>query len=309
MADFHFTVDTREMAQSIDGVSSGVGGVTVAVVAMQAAVVAAEEMAARQICVSVDRGIFSLIQSQISQKIARSRSIVDSRVLEMRQQSQSLAGIRARMERDYQMIANRYTKVFQSIDASLRNRVFELDKAVSVLVHREMEQIANRAQSVQAHVPMHQMESVVSAQVIAAAQTKEKARRGIESMQAFLTASQYQSRLLKSVLRDQSGVGATVRHLPVLLVEQDGLSVKAPQWGVRFAPYPGATARDQAIQRGALAALPSLQWQRAGTPVRVAVGASYRQLLDRAKFDERVKRQMAALFDAASWSELQETRQ
>jgi len=308
MANFHFTVDTREMAQSIDGVSSHVGGVTVAVVAMQTAVVAAEEFAARQICSHVDRGFFSLIQSQISQKIARVRSIVDSRVLEMRQQTQSLVGIRTRMERDYQMIASRYTKVFQSIDTSLRSRIFELDQAVSVLVNRDMEQIANRAQSIQAQVPMHQIESVATAQVIAMAQTKEKARRGIESMQHFLEASQYQSKLLQSVLRDQSSGTAVVRSLPIVFIEQDGLSVQAPQWAVRFATSKESPSSNEVIQRGALAALPSLQWQQLDAPTRVGVSASFRRLVDVAKVDERVKKQMLLLFDAASWSALRGSR-
>ena len=186
MASFSYTLDTNEMASSLDGVSSHVNGVTAAVVAMQVAVIAADTAAANKICKNVDRGFFSLIRSQISQKIAKLRAETDSRFMEMRQQSHALAAIRSRMERDYQMIAGRYARTFQSIDRSMRARVFELDRAVSTLVHREAERVQTRVLSLQAQVPMHQSESVTGAQRIAASQTKRNALRAINDMKRDL---------------------------------------------------------------------------------------------------------------------------
>ena len=48
MAQFNFTVDTEPMADSIDGVANHVDGTTAAVVAMQTAVIIAEEKGAER---------------------------------------------------------------------------------------------------------------------------------------------------------------------------------------------------------------------------------------------------------------------
>ena len=70
MADFNITVDTQPMADSLDYVNSNVRDVTSSVVAMQSAVVIAQQRASEQICHNVDTGFFVLMKSQFDQKIA-----------------------------------------------------------------------------------------------------------------------------------------------------------------------------------------------------------------------------------------------
>ena len=77
MANFSFTVDTREMADGLYSVAPHVDEVTGAMISMQTAVIMAEQQAAENICANVNRGFFSLIRSQISQKMAICRSQVD----------------------------------------------------------------------------------------------------------------------------------------------------------------------------------------------------------------------------------------
>lgn len=74
MADFNFTVDTTPMANQINSVSHHVDGVTASVVAMKTAVISAEKDAANKICGNVNRGFFSMMQAQITQKIAQCTS-------------------------------------------------------------------------------------------------------------------------------------------------------------------------------------------------------------------------------------------
>ena len=68
MANFSFTVDTREMADGLYSVAPHVDGATGAVVSMQTAVIMAEKRAAEDICRNVNRGFFSLIRSQIRKR-------------------------------------------------------------------------------------------------------------------------------------------------------------------------------------------------------------------------------------------------
>ena len=65
MATFNYTVDTKPMAEEISSVSRHVNVTTGAVVAMQAAVIIAEEKAANHVCNNVNKGFYSLIRSQI----------------------------------------------------------------------------------------------------------------------------------------------------------------------------------------------------------------------------------------------------
>ena len=130
MADFNFTVDTSPMASEIQSVSHGVKRVSGAVVAMQAAVIAAEKEGAEHVCQNVNKGFYSLMHSQISQKIAQLTSTVEAKLLELGQYAAALKSIQSRMTTDYNMISGRYTKLFKSINNNLEARVAELDMPI-----------------------------------------------------------------------------------------------------------------------------------------------------------------------------------
>ena len=53
---------------------------------MQTAVIIAEEKAADHVCNNVNKGFYSLIRSQISQKMAKLQSEVDSHLMQLVQQ-------------------------------------------------------------------------------------------------------------------------------------------------------------------------------------------------------------------------------
>ena len=303
MANFSYTVDTTEMARSLDGVSRHVMGATTAVVAMEAAVIAAEKLATDRICDNVDRGFFLLIRSQISQKIAKLRSEVDSRTLEMRQQSQALGGIRSRMERDYEMIAARFANLFRSIDLSLKTRVTELDKALFSLVSRDGAHFLRRTEGAQALVPMMQTETVQGAQVVATSHTKASARRAILAMGVFLSDSRRQSALLESTLFS-SGKDAEIHYAPVLLVETDSSGGgESQQWDLRTstASVGMAAALTVAANQAVYGALETLRWKPAEREVLARVSGEFRQLVTKSGFDERVRNHMIRMFDASPW--------
>ena len=132
MAHIDCEVNTRPMAQEIDSVSRHIDLTTTAVVGMKAAVISAEEEATTKVCNDVNRGFYALIHSQISQKIAKLQSEVDSHFMKLNQHSKQLNGIKNRMERDYGMLCGRYTKLFSGLNKNLENRVFALDKLVKI---------------------------------------------------------------------------------------------------------------------------------------------------------------------------------
>lgn len=185
----HCNVDTEPMARSINSVSHNVTGTTAAVVAMKAAVVAAETEGADHVCEKVNKGFYTLIRSQISQKIATLKSEVDSHLMRLNQQRKQLTAIRQRMERDYNMISARYLKTFTTINKNLEQRVSELDKPVLDLARTEADKVTNRASRLVADVPIGQAETVKTAQMVSASTLKFRALKAIESIDRFIDSS------------------------------------------------------------------------------------------------------------------------
>lgn len=193
-------VDTRPMAQSLTTVSHKVEQTRAAVVAMQAAVISAEQQAADHVCENVNRGFYTLIHSQISQKVARLRSEVDSHIMNLNQQTKQLLAIRNRMERDYGMICSRYIKLFSGINKNLQQRVFELDKPTINFAVRDVNTLSNRTKQLTATVPVAQLESLATSQRILASNMKYRSLRAIGSMNNFLSDLKQQDMLTRSVL-------------------------------------------------------------------------------------------------------------
>ena len=202
MADFNFTVDTSPMASEIQSVSHGVNRVSGAVVAMQAAVIAAEKEGAEHVCQNVNKGFYSLMHSQISQKIAQLTSTVEAKLLELGQYAAALKSIQSRMTTDYNMISGRYTKLFKSINNNLEARVAELDMPVFKLVDRDVRLVESRMRLNSAQFTVHQLESVLSSQLLAASKVKVDAETTLEAITRYVKDSN-----AVSIVESTSAVG------------------------------------------------------------------------------------------------------
>ena len=141
------SVDTTPMAAELKSVSNHVKGTTAAVVTMQSAVIAAENNSANKVCSNVNRGFFTLMQSQISQKIANKQSRVEALLMHLAQQKRQLLGVKANMEREYARIAARYLKIFTSVNKELEQRIRQVDQPVFELVNKHMTTSSNRMHS------------------------------------------------------------------------------------------------------------------------------------------------------------------
>lgn len=138
MANFDIVVDTNPMAQSIDSVSHEVSNTTLAVAAMEAAVIAAEKQSAQHITENVDKGFYNLIQSKLSAKLAEYYTAMNAKIALLIELSKSLGGTKSRMEKDVNRLKTEYFKTFQGLDKSLENRISQLDKpTVSLAAARD----------------------------------------------------------------------------------------------------------------------------------------------------------------------------
>ena len=143
MAYIDCLVDTHPMANEINSVSTNIKGTTAAVVGMKAAVIQAEAEAADHVCNNVNKGFYTLIHSQISQKIAKLQSEVDSHLMKLNQLCKQLLSIKGRMERDYGNISQRYIKLFNGLNKNLEQRVYEIDRPAIEFAVKDSNSISN----------------------------------------------------------------------------------------------------------------------------------------------------------------------
>jgi hypothetical protein len=303
MANFSYTVDTNPMANSIDSVKHHVDGVTTAVVAMQTAVVIAEENAANHVVQNVNKGFYTLIRSQISQKIARLRSDTDSKAMEMRQQSSALAAIKGRMEKDYMMITRRYTKLFESLNKSLRSRVFELDKPTANLVNKDIAPTSNRVRMLLGTVPVNQTESIGNSQMIAASRTKHIGQKSIDSMHRFIADINNQKQVIGKILNTQQSNSNKHYYIPVVFSESISKSVGQNQLNF-YLPQSKNNILNSVLNRDAQTimfnSLNSLKWVAFDAKDKEQVEREYFKMIEYSSDSVRIKKQMSQLFDSSN---------
>jgi hypothetical protein len=186
---------------------------------MQTAVVLAEKKAADHVCDNVNKGFYTLIRSQISQKIAKLQSDVDSHLMQLNAQKKQLLAIRGRMERDYNMISSRYLKLFNGLNQNLKQRIFELDKPTVDFAVKELEKVSNRTKYLTATVPVSQLESLAASQKIIASNVKFRGLRVINSMTNFLADMSEQKKLTDRILLEKGNVENSTLSVPVVILE------------------------------------------------------------------------------------------
>jgi hypothetical protein len=303
MATFNYTVDTHPMATEIGSVSGHVAATTTAVIAMQAAVVSAEAKAADLVCTNVNRGFYMLMRSQISQKIAKLQSEVDSHFMKLTQLRKNLIGIRSRMERDYNMISTRYLKLFNGLNANLKLRVFELDKPVTNFAVKEVEQIANRTKYLTATVPVSQLESLSVSQKIIASNVKYRGLNVIRSMKSFLGDMAEQKKLTNQILLESYDVKNAAIAIPVLIseVNLDKYDNKSLEITISHVELTNMTK--SAIKNTVFTSAENLHWHT--KEIDREVRSEYSKLVSVSSSSQRVKDMANKLFSANKYQTIQ----
>lgn len=220
MAHIDCLIDTKPMANEIKSVSKNIQGTTAAVVGMKVAVIKAEQEAADHVCDNVNKGFYTLIHSQISQKIAKLQSDVDAHLMKLNQLRKQLIAIKDRMERDYGMISQRYIKLFRGLNKNLEQRIYELDKPIMEFAMKDINAISNRKKHMTATVPLSQKESLSVSQQILTSNMKFQGMRVIDSMSRFLTNMKEQDELAQEILLETPAAGKDASLMvPVIISE------------------------------------------------------------------------------------------
>lgn len=292
------------MAHEIDKVSHHVTATTTAVVAMKTAVIAAEKEASDHVCEKVNQGFYTMIRSQISQKMAKLQSDVDSLLMQLAQQQKQLLGIRTRMERDYNMLLARYSKLFTGLNQNLKQRVAELDRPTMNFALGEVEHITNRSKLLTATVPVGQLESVMQSQQILASNAKYQGMKVINTMRDFLSDFNDQRRLTSTILLSGE---ARESHLavPVVMMEtcidRNGTTVE----NIVMNDTGLSASMQRSIQNTITSTEDNLPWVDTTDKNRETIN-EYGKMVASANLPDRVKEMMNNLFRATSYQTLKQ---
>lgn len=214
------SVDTAPMAAELQSVSNHVKGTTAAVVTMQTAVIAAENKGANKVCSNVNRGFFTLMRSQISQKIANKQSRVEALIMQLGQQKRQLLSIKTNMEREYGRIAERYLRIFTSVNKELESRIRQIDQPVFELVNKHMITSSNRMNALSGWVTTSQAEGITQSQQILVSKMKHNAQVALEQSTEFLSQIGEQRVLTGKVLiSNPMGNESKTCQIPVVIWE------------------------------------------------------------------------------------------
>lgn len=300
MASFNYTVDTKPMAEEMRSVSRHVNATTGAVVAMQTAVIIAEEKAADHVCNNVNKGFYSLIRSQISQKMAKLQSEVDSHLMQLVQQKNALLSIKNRMQKDYNMIASRYIKLFNGLNSNLKQRVFELDKPTIDFAVKEVDKVSNRSKYLTATIPIAQLESLAASQKIVASNVKYRGFNVIKSMRSFLFEMNTQKKLTDQILINDGRYTETATvYIPIVICECNRDKTDA---GVEISVSDVEldNISKSAIKNTTFAELNQIEWQAKSTP-NTEVKSEFSKLVTSSSKSQRVKDMATKLFQSNNY--------
>jgi len=298
MATFNYTVDTKPMAEEIRSVSHHVNVTTVAVVAMQTAVIFAEEKAADHVCNNVNKGFYSLIRSQISQKMAKLQSDVDSHLMQLVQQKNALLSIKTRMQRDYNMIAARYGKLFNGLNANLKQRVFELDKPTIDFAIKEVDKVSNRTKYLTATIPITQLESISLSQKIVASNIKHKGLNVINSMRSFLFEMNTQKKLTDQILINDNRYTETATiFIPVVICECNRDKTDSKNIEIIISDVELDNFSKSAIQNTAYSEINQVEWSQK-TVTNPEIKSEFSKLISSSAKSQRVKDLAMQLFQS-----------
>ena len=302
MSNFSFEVDTSPMASTLDRVSSHVDAVTGAVTVMQTAVIHQEKLATEQVCTNIDQGFYFLIRSQISQKLAKLRSDVDARLMALRQLSVALGGVRRQMEGDYQMIASRYSKLFDALDRSLRSRVFDLDQVPADLSSRQLPRILKRLRDSGAQYLISGTESLPTGQSAVSMKIKGNTNKVITSIKRSLLDAVRLKQELQSVVLDRQVEARRAYYVPVLVMEADaprppGTILSIVSAGGQAFQLAGA----KEIERKIRDTYTELPWAPTSGRDRSYVAAAFENLLAGKRLDPRLQNEISRLHRATEW--------
>ena len=302
MADFNITVDTQPMANSLDHVNSNVRNVTSSVVAMQTAVVVAQQKASEHICKNVDTGFFVLMKSQFDQKIAAVSSKMLSTMQLMESFKNDIDKIMVIMTDDYERIKARYLKHFSSLDKALETRIHELDKrAYEISRNYKLSQFRTGGEVIKAICYSNDTQLVNVKQM--SATVKSKSAKSISVMADDVIEQLKYSDSVKNILKEIVFEKPENEYVPVIFTETDSMMSEDSSVRNVFASAESEFSASSKYLNQLRDSAEHFVWKEINDEEFEPIKNSFKQKVNSKVTDERVAKEMLRLFGESKWAE------
>ncbi|MCI5608756.1 MAG: hypothetical protein SPK10_01785 [Treponema sp.] len=302
MATFDIVVDTSPMANSLDNVNSNVRNVTASVVAMESAVVVAQERASEHICQNVDNGFFILMKSQFDQKIAAVSSEMLSKMQLLDSFKEQIEKLMLVMKDDYERNEIRYKKLFSALDSALETRVHELDKyAYEISRNYKLSQFKTGSEVIKALCYSDDTQLLNVKEV--GAIVKSKSARSISVMASDVIEQLEYSDSVKSILKNAKFETKEAQYIPVIFSESDSMMSKDAVVKNIYLPQEAKYAKDAKVLNQIKEKSESFEWNDVSDDSFEPVKNSFEAKISSEISDERVAKEMLRLFSESRWSE------
>ncbi len=301
MSDFNITVDTSPMADSLDYVNSNVRDVTASVVAMESAVVVAQQEAANHICRNVDSGFFLLMKSQFDQKIAAVSSEMLSKMQLLETFKNEIDKIMAIMQDDYERIKLRYEKHFSSLNQALETRIHELDKrAYEISRNYKLSQFKSGGEVIKAICYGDDTQLINVRQ--ASAVVKNRSAKSIAVMASDVIEQFQYSDSVKSILNDTGFEEKQAQFVPVIFSETDSMISENTSVKNIYTPDQAKYAHDSKFLNRLKDKSDEFEWKEVRENEFEPIKNSFQSKINSEISDERVAKEMLRLFGESKWS-------
>jgi hypothetical protein len=169
---------------------------------------------------------------------------------------------------------------------------------------KDLMRLNSRTLTLQASVPVHQLESVSTSQQIVATVTKAEASQAIGGIARFIQESNQQGKLTQSILGSEAEHESAAMLLPIGLVECDSLQTQKRQWRHYTPKMPTADLTQRlegALELRVLPALQQMEWRQQDSGDSDRVSRSFQQLLIQTRLDERILAHVNRMYAASRW--------
>jgi hypothetical protein len=306
MAELHFTVDTTPMAHSVDSAKGHLNGVTVAVTAMEAAVIAAERESSKTICQNVDEGFYMLVKSQISQKAVAAYSEMSSKQMTLVQLARALENVKRQMENDYNMITRRYAKLFQSLNKALETRVKEIDKPAMQLAEIRKSMVFDKLINDSSAVFSISAEALPLAQTALSGKLKQKTKDTLNTLSEAVYESRSYSEKVDSILikNEINACGeGDICFVPAVLLVTDSLINTDGSIENVYTAEANVWQNTAVIVSELNLIQKDLNWMPLNNEEKAMIRNEFLALCEKESGEERLLQEMIRLFDESAWED------
>jgi hypothetical protein len=300
-AHLHFTVDTSPLAHSVDSVKDHVGGVTAAVVTMEAAVIATEQAASRAICENVDKGFYTLVKSQISQKAVAAYTEMTAKAMTLAQLARALENVKRQMEADYQMIARRYTKLFASLNKALQTRVQELDRPAMKLAGIKKTILFDKLKDNGTAMICAANDVVSVSEMALGGKLKNKTKTTLQTLSEQVNQDASYTEKVGAILLREGAGNDSLEFLPAIFFSGESSLHRDQYIDSVYTVQSDLLTYGGAVVSAVDSAQEGLTWTPVTPEEKEALRKELLSLAEKEALDERASNELARLFDGDDW--------